>query len=225
MFNKRINMVSLIILFFIAILFYVFFLRIKCSPWETVQEDAPLCPTGKMAISKSRVCYPPFFVPAVEWSEYAWDIGNQLLHMKSIIGEVDKYLYGIGFIEKLNDIVGCVNDIDQRIAPYRFFIVSLEPTIVIMTDYNYGSIENRSNADLCGKLNDECFSYSKYLVNGYHYGSSVPKMSSYKWFAPKYTDGIQDVVKDGKSFIIKTKTATLVFDEDENNGWYSIARQ
>lgn len=222
---KRTTVVSLAIFFLIAILFYTYLLRIKCSPWKTIQEDAPLCEAGKTAISKSRICYPPFFVPAAEWAEHAWDTGDNLLRRDSIIEEVDKYLYDIGFINQLNDIVGCVNGIDQRIAPYRFFIVSLEPTIVIMTDYDYGSIENKSNAELCGQLNNRYFSYSKYMVNGYHYGSSLPKISSYKWFAPKYTKNIQVVNKDGNIFTIKTTTTNLIYGDKEVDGWYSITRK
>lgn len=213
-----------LVIFIIAIAFYHYFLSIRRSPWTIIQEDAPLCSGGKTAVSKSRVCYPPFIVPAAEWTEYAWDTGDSLLRRESIIGEIDKYLYEIGFIKQLNDVVGCVNDIDQRIAPYRFFIVNLEPTIVIMTDYDYGSIERKSNAELCGSLNDNYIHYSKYLVNVFHYGSSVPKCLNYKWFSPGYSNDIQDVEKDGASFIIKTKTATLVFDDIENNGWYIIAR-
>ncbi len=163
-------------------------------------------------------------MPATEWTEYAWDTGDHLLRRDSIIEEIEEYLNEIGFINQQNDIVGWVDGIDQRIAPYRFFIVSLEPTIVIMTDYDYGSIENKSNVELCGQLNRQHFSYSKYLVNGYHYGSSIPR-----W---QVTNGLrsihkrlQEAVAEGQEFTIQTKTANLHFGGKENDGWYSITRR
>ena len=224
MFSKHKKLICFTIFSF-ALIFYVLCIQIRRTSWKIIQEDAPLCKSGKVAISKSRICYPPFFVPATEWTEYAWDTGDHLVRRDSIIEEIDEYLFSIGFINQLNDVVGCVNDIEQRIAPYRFFIVSLEPTIVVMTDYDYGSIENKSNIAICGQLNDQYFFYSKYLVNGYHYGSTIPKVSSYKWFSPKYTEDIQDVMKKDGSFIIRTKTATLEFGDAKDKSWYPITRR
>lgn len=215
----------LAIVFLIAIVFYFLCLHFRYSPWETIKEPAPLCEAGKTAVSKSRICYPPFLVPATERTEYAWDTGNNLLHRESIVEEIDEYLYEIGYINQLNDIVGGINGIPIRMAPYRFFIVSLEPTIVIMTDYDYGSIERKSIAGLCGKMNSQYIHYSKYLANGYHYGTLIPKMSSYKWFAPKYTKEIQNVTKEDGRFFIKTKTATLIFSDNEYGGLNGVTRQ
>lgn len=222
---KRTTVISLVIVCLIAIVFYSFLLRVRCSPWKSIQEDAPLCEVGKTAISKSRVCYPPIFVPAVEWTEYAWDTGNHLLHRNSIVKEIDDHLKKIKFIKKQKPLESYVNDIQQHIAPYRFFIVSLEPTIVVMIDYDYGNIERKSRVELCGNLNEQYIDYSKYLVNAYHYGSSVSKSSNYKWFSPKYTKEIQEVVSDGQVFTIQTKTAKLIFGDKEKDGWYSITRQ
>ena len=221
---KRTKRKYLLILL-IIIAFVAHIGRVKRDPWETIQEDAPLCGAGKMAVSKSRVCYPPFFVPATEWTERGWDTGNQIINQISIVEGIDKHLDKIGFIKQQEAIQGWVNNIQQRMAPYRFFIVSVDPVIVVMTSYDYGTVENKSNVELASKLTEQHLGYSPYLVNGYHYGSSVPKMSNYKWFSPKYTKNIQEVIKDGQTFTIQTKTGTLIFGDAEKNGWYLITRR
>ncbi|MCI0498610.1 MAG: hypothetical protein L0Y36_02870 [Planctomycetales bacterium] len=174
---------------------------------------------------KSRICHPPVVVPAVEWTEYGWDIGNRIVPQISVVEDIDKYLKKIGFIKQQKPLEAYINNVQQHIAPYRFFIISLDPLVVVMTPYDYGETNRKSNAELASPMSKQHLTYSAHLVNGYHYGSSVPKSTSYKWFSPEQTKGIQEAAQDGKIFTIRTKSATLLFGDIENNGWYVVTRR
>ena len=194
------------------------------DPWKAVHEEAPLCGPNTVAIAQSRTCYPPPYVPAAKWTEQGWEVDGTIIQKYDVAKRIDEYLASIGFFDKQKPIKSYLNDAQQRVASNRFFIVSLKPTVVIMTPYDFGITERKSNNDLASVLNDRHL-VSRYLVNGYHYGSSVPVEQDYRWFSPEFEKGIMDVSQKDGTYRIAEGSVVLTFGSTKTNKWYPITRE
>lgn len=197
----------------------------RCSSaWTIAREDSPLVAPGKAAVSESRVCYPPFLVPATEWTEEAWDAGGKIITKPSVLKAIEKHLERIGFVQQQQGLSAYVDGVQQHIAPYRFFIVSLRPTVVLMTPYDYGTTDGKSNNELSGSLNKQVLDYGQYLVNAYHYGSQVPVAPDYKWFSPTLKTPILVVPRTNGEYAVEAPGVLLTYGTDASNGWFVVRR-
>jgi hypothetical protein len=194
------------------------------SPWKVLQQESPLCAPHKAAVAKIRTCKPPPFVPATQWTEECWEVDGKTIQKYDVAKRIDKYLESIGFFRKQEAIEAWSEGVQQRVASHRFFIVSLKPTVVLMTPYDFGSTENKSINDLASVLNDRHL-ISTCLVNGYHYGRSVPEEQTYRWFSPDLRTEIQPVQKTEGSFRIAGDSVILTFGSTKTNEYYLIERE
>jgi hypothetical protein len=194
-----------------------------CETWRLVAQEAPLCAQDRTATALIRSCHPPPFVVAGDWVEEAWSVGESVIHKEDIASEIDAYLRTVGFIDRQKLVDAFSDGIQQRVAEHRFFIVSISPTIVIMTPRGHGDLHQRSLRDMASPLNDRILT-SDYLANGYHYGRSVPVAPTYQWFSPSVAGEIRPITVKNDRLVIEAGPVTLTFGERTTGNWYSVYR-
>jgi len=76
-----------------------------------------------------------------------------------------------------------VNGVRQRVAPYRIYLVSLEPDVAILVPHDFGTTAGKSLNEIFGPRPQHS-SVSDYLENHINIGTSVPFLHNAKWVSP-----------------------------------------
>lgn len=195
------------------------------SPWTQIEQDAPLGSDMRQVTTWKRSETPsPLMVVGAPLYEESWKIDGRHVGTYDVAKSITKYLDRIGYIERQRKTNGHADGVPQRVAEHRFFIVSVKPTIVVMTPYSAGSIQGRTTHQIDGKLNDQTLN-SYPLVNGYHVGSKVAKSSEYRWFSPDWKTGIRAARKEGAQWIIDEGDARIVIGPASSGIWRSVQRE
>ena len=195
------------------------------SSWTEVQEDAPWGDDRNRVTSWRRTETPSsLMVVGASLSEESWMVNGKHVRTLDVASSITGYLKRIGYIEKQRTINAYSNGIQERVAEHRFFIVSLQPTVVIMTPYTVGPIEGKSSYELRGSLSEQTLS-SFPLINRFHYGTRVARSSQYHWFSPDLRSAIQPVSRDGAQWIIDDESVRIVLSPSPSRDWMRVARQ
>ena len=101
-----------------------------------------------------------------------------------IVASVQRHLMKLGYFERWPESGSNVSGYQQRLAPFTFHIVAIEPTIVIMVPHDFGDPKgNRSINDIVGQPPKQSFQ-SRYMLNSIEYGTTLPFQSDILWFSP-----------------------------------------
>jgi len=192
--------------------------------WEVIEQEAPWCGPHTEAVTKRRWLWPPPMVAAPERPETAWEVNGQIIKQASVARSISDHLSSIGFIERQETTQSRRGDVYERVAPFRFFIVSIKPTVVVMTDHNYGQVTGKAISELASNLHSR-YLYSFPLANGYHYGRSVPAERRYLWFSPDLETDIQPVMSANGQFRIDHDAVIVTFGGVAIDGFYTVVRQ
>jgi hypothetical protein len=71
----------------------------------------------------------------------------------------------------------------QRIAPFRFIMVSIHPMVIVMQPHDYGPL-NRPVEDLLGAERHEPGTPMFGLINPLHFGTQLPASDELWWLSP-----------------------------------------
>ena len=195
------------------------------SSWTELKQDAPWGENQNVVTTWQRKETPsPLMVVGAPLYEESWKVSGKYIRTYDVGNSITRYLKNIGYIEKQKTTQRYSDGIQERVAEHRFFIVSLRPTVVIMTPYKVGEIKGRSNSELEGRLSDQTLSSSP-LVNGYHYGSKVIRSTQYQWFSPDLKSGIQAVRKEGTQWVIDDDRIRIVMNPSLAGDWIRTERQ
>lgn len=195
------------------------------SSWVQIEQDAPWGRGQQKATTWKRTETPSsLMVVGAPLSEESWKTDGELLRTYDVSKSITLYLNAIGYIEQQKLTNGYSDGIQERVAENRFFIVSLKPTVVVMTPYEVASTEGKSRYELAGRLNKQVIS-SFPLINGYHFGSKVIRSPEYKWFSPDLKSGFQSARKEGTRWIIDNEKFRIVINPSTSKGWGSVERQ
>lgn len=194
------------------------------SPWGQISVDAPYDSSGGKVETWQRSETPsPLMVVGAPVSQITWMINGKRVHQHKVAKAIDAYLEQVGYTRQQQTIGSYTDDLQHRVAKHRFFIVSLDPIVVIMTQHNYGVAENKSTYELAGRLNNQVLSSSPF-VNGYHYGSQVNRSSQYTWFSPDMHSGPTEVPRDTSGWRIETDRCSIVIIPSTSGAWNSVQR-
>jgi len=122
-----------------------------------------------------------FYSPTGVTTAY-WSINGGRIDASAVIDSVAKYLIDLGYFSTWPKGGMGFDDIPSRcIAPYHFFIISIQPTVVIMAarldgDPVHGVGQNppRQNRSTT----------TKYFENSFEYGSDFVDRPKLLWFSP-----------------------------------------
>ena len=154
-------------------------------PWERVEPKStnlPWCGPDKHPVEE-RKSYDSMFAPTGSTIEYRWVTSFWQKHtIYSYPEAIDSYLKKINLIDNWPASQSWNNNINEKVAPYKFTFVSIHPLVVIMRPYEFGPLKNRSTYDIVGSPDSAM--RSKYLLNYYEYGTSFPFQPDLSWFSP-----------------------------------------
>lgn len=121
--------------------------------------------------------------PAETW-ESRW-IGrrSQRLDPISLHVSLTRPLQNAGMYQQWPATTGSINSVPQRMAPFRFFLVSLFPTVVLMIPWEYGTLQGRSNNDILKDISSAQVSMDG-LVNGAELTTVIPYSPHVMWYSP-----------------------------------------
>jgi len=101
-----------------------------------------------------------------------------------IVDSVDRKLKQLGYFDRWPESQSTSGGYRQRLAPFTFHIVALDPTVVIMVPHDFGNPKgNRSTVDIVGwPTKQQCS--SRYMLNHIEYGTTLPYHPDILWFSP-----------------------------------------
>jgi len=94
--------------------------------------NAPFVSEDLPAKAWVREVSPPLFVVTAPWYEYAWEIKDIKTNEMDIGNSISRYLERVGYTQNQKLTSAWWGDMQYRKAEHSFFIVSLNPIIVIM---------------------------------------------------------------------------------------------
>ena len=167
-------------------------------------------------------------------TSYMADAFDTDLRWKSPNGETwhipDNYLKdSITFLEKQGLLQqwpksnSFIDGQESVLAPYKLYLVSIEPKIFILEPHDFGPIANHSISEIVGPQPDQCFLDSR-LLNYIEYGSEIPFASRLFWFSPELGVNLSEIdIKEDRQFSLNQAKVTLI-GKNENGKW-RIVRQ
>jgi hypothetical protein len=174
----------------------------RCGPWESVNEDTPWIAPGVLAKSERRFCEPPPFVIAGGGHEYVWIGPDGRRHETwSEFGyPAETYLAANGQSLSWQPIDKGVNGTKQSRTPYRLTLVSVLPTVVLLTPHEYGPIVSLAFDDLLGPRPKTSFplgATEPYPLNDLGIGIRAPYAPTMLWFSPDLNQPPASVLVQG----------------------------
>lgn len=103
---------------------------------------------------------------------------------RGIVDSVEKQLKKLGYFDRWPESQSSVGGYRQRLAPFTFHIVAIEPTVVLMVPHDFGNPKgNRSINDIVGLAPKQSWG-SQFMLNHIEYGTAVPYHGEILWFSP-----------------------------------------
>ncbi|MEQ1841604.1 MAG: hypothetical protein ABL994_14445 [Verrucomicrobiales bacterium] len=190
-----------------------------CTEWKRSPDpNGPLTGEGKTAGQWTRRCKPTI-VPTADWDECLWDVNGKRVEHCDVGTEVTQFLEASGYVGQLERTDGWEHDVTVGKAKHRFFIVSLEPTVVIMTDHDRGSTEDRGVGALTGT-----YIRSSALDTVYYYGNRVPEAEAYSWFSPGISKSITEAIRKEEGWEIPVGGTILKIRDAAERGLRGVTR-
>lgn len=118
------------------------------------------------------------------WSEKGWadSKGRKYLALE-IVEDVSCQLQRTEMFKEWPCTPLWIDDVQQKLAPFRFSLVSIDPTIVLMQAHDYGAREGRSKSDVVGPSSPDSL-HMDGLENWLFVGTHLPATSEIWCFAP-----------------------------------------
>jgi hypothetical protein len=101
------------------------------------------------------------------------------------------------------------NDRAQVIAPFKFHLVSIFPTVIVLAGHDFGPIKNRSIDDLVGSAPRNSLGDSR-VLNHLEFGTSFLDATEFYWFSPDLDIPITKLTVDRSGFVIQHPKISLI---------------
>jgi hypothetical protein len=177
-----------------------------CSTrWEENSIDGPWVAPGVHTRELTRT-YLPFYSPDAEHITF-WTTANggREEAYKNFDSSM-RYLEELGYFDRWPKTGDGYDNYDQRLAPFTFHIIAIDPTIMVMVPHNFGnSRAGRSISEIVGQQPAQGMEM-KYMINFIEYGTSFPYDPNVLWFSPdlrvppspvkKTSDSEQEIVNE-----------------------------
>ncbi|HVU09088.1 MAG TPA: hypothetical protein VHG89_11150 [Verrucomicrobiae bacterium] len=197
------------------------------TSWQVEAVDGPLNGTNSQSSTFIRQFVPPFYVPAPVTDERAWTTvrGKKLL-FQDVAKSIDSYCAAQPEFQKWKLLQSFVDGQQQRFAPYKFWIVSVDPIVVILTPFDIQNPDGHSNSELSGAVNERMemrAPMSGILVNCYNFGTEIENTPAIKWFAVGSNSGIMAENFGDKELILTNQDLVLKLVKNAQ-GTISVSR-
>jgi hypothetical protein len=183
--------------------------------------DTPWIGPEEQAVQRS-CSYFSCFMDSVKTSDTRW--GTERSDGKPIYTYNDKivsYLKRKRLLQSWPETQSNYNGYQQRLAPFKFYIVSVEPLVVIMIPHDFGEIR-RANVAIVGWHPEQAFRNS-FMINYFEYGTYLPFHENQLWFSQDLKIGPIPVPKKERGdLVIEHRKIELVFKKQ--GGIYEVIR-
>ena len=142
----------------------------------------------------------------------AWEDAQGAKHVQyEVWTKAQEHLIAGGVLSDWPITGSIVSGVEQRLAPFKFFIVSIEPTVVVMLPHEFEDPIGRSTSEILGRDLEKGL-FSKYLMNKGHHGVVCPYAEEFMWFSPDLDIGPTSIsVKLHEAATITVGNDQLVF--------------
>ena len=150
-------------------------------PWEARTRPAPWIAANTRAVEYIRIHEG---IGGGSWSEREWRDGDR--HRVSIDDTeeaLQKFMHGTGMFNAWPNSES-VNHVGlQRFAPYRFVVISIDPTVVLMARFDFGPRQGRSDNDMIYPTEPTKCMDNDYMINWIECDISAPYEAGMQWLS------------------------------------------
>jgi hypothetical protein len=168
---------------FVAAIFTV--ACVSHGPWQERNNPAPWVAVGKPAKLYIRAVYPGPFIVAGDTSEAVWqdDRGNRFA-LSRYQDRIERFMIKTEMMKHWQDSNSANDRGTYKLAPYRLTLLSINPMVLVMTPFDFGSIKGRSESMILEPTRGRRCLGSHYVINDLECGTSAPFGNAMLWFSP-----------------------------------------
>lgn len=149
------------------------------GPWRQEDDPTPWIAPGTRAL---------LFFRQVEnfgvTGERAWRDAQGRDHLvNDIQDDIEEFLYKSGMMARWPDSNSGNEHGTMRLAPFRFTVVTVNPTVVLMSPFDFGAPVGKSASELLAPIwNKRCLG-NGYMVNWLECDITTPYATDMQWFS------------------------------------------
>lgn len=149
------------------------------APWTVILADGPWAAHGQRAVLESREYWASPMAAGVTSEERFRAPDGRSTDAYRAVSRLVGFLEKNGTLQKWPETHAYIDSRAQRLAPYRFHLVSVFPNVVILSGHDFGPI-NRSIYDLVGEAPKGALSDDR-ILNHIEVGTVLPAASDLFW--------------------------------------------
>ena len=113
---------------------------------------------------------------------------------------IDHYLKQRGYFDQWPESGSSIGGYGvQRVAPFKFYVVAVDPLVVIMAPHDFGNPKgNRSIYNIVGPEPKQAFG-SPHMLNYIEYGTRLPYNTNLLWFSPEISSAPLPLTAHGET--------------------------
>lgn len=203
-----------------VVLVLLSFLLIGCAtvqrqsaPWQVKTEEGPLDVHGAASVLEARFYWSSIMAAGMSADLRFRSSDGAVRDAERAVRQVMTFLRRKGHWDGWPDSQGSVSGRAQKIAPYWFHLIAIQPIVVVIRPYDHGPIEGRSVADLVGWPTAQTLEMPN-LMNPLTVGRRVPQEDGLQWFSPDLGGGIMPVERGVDGLRIRTKRGEWIATEE-----------
>lgn len=154
------------------------------AKWEEQPVDGPWMAPGVQVREFTR-SYFAGLMHTSDADDSVWSTSSgDRRDVMSIADSIDSHLKKLGYFDRWPESGSSVGSYRQRLAPFTFHIVAIDPIVVLMVPHDFGDPKgNRSINDIVGSHPKQALG-SRFMLNHIEYGTKLPYHSEILWFSP-----------------------------------------
>ena len=185
------------------------------APWTPLVKEGPLCGPDEIAVLESREYWSSIMAAGVSGDYRFRTPDGRTTDATRLSVKIISFLARQGHLARWPDSRSSIGGTVQKLAPYKIYLISVLPAIVVLAPHDYGDIsENRSNVDIVGWPPKESLGDSR-ILNHIFFGCRIPKSEPLLWFSPDLGVDITPLQKSiASEFVIDTPRIKMVGRSD-----------
>lgn len=181
------------------------------GPWRRLNDSTPWIAPGTRAL---------VFIRSVEGfgvtSERVWrDASGRNYFVNDIQDDIEAFLYKSGIMAQWPDSQSRNSSGTEHLAPFRFTVVSVKPTVVLMTPFDFGSPIGKSQSQVLAPIGDKTCLGNHYMINPLECDIGALYAPEMQWFSHDLKRSPAPIVwNDGRAEIDLSHGERLVLIQD-----------
>jgi hypothetical protein len=182
------------------------------GPWRQLDDATPWIAPGTRAL---------LFIRSVEGfgvtAERAWrDASGRNHFVNGIQDDIEEFLHKTGLMAQWPDSHSGNEFGTERLAPFRFTVVTVNPTVVLMTPFDFGSPTGKSESGVLAPIGDKGCLGNHHMINPLECDIVALYAPEMQWFSHDLERSPAPIVwKDGRAEIGLGNGERLTLTQDD----------